>query len=105
VCLEALAEKGCSGQWTVDNLDSGSGLMASKIKVLRLRAMAMCLWVWYHTFVGSIMGGARRVPLIWELNYLKKFSRVSSGIKTIVPAGNCTVIILPQILFFLMVGC
>ena len=32
-------------QWTVDDLDSGGGLMTNKIKVLRLRAMAMCLWV------------------------------------------------------------
>ena len=34
MCLEALAEKGCSGQWTVDDLDSGSGQMANKNKSL-----------------------------------------------------------------------
>ena len=39
-------------QWTVDDLDGGGGLMANKIKVLRLRAMAMCLWVWYQPSLG-----------------------------------------------------
>ena len=43
-------------QWIVivDDLDGGGGLMANKIKVLRLRAMAICLWV--PTFVGSLVG-------------------------------------------------
>ena len=58
-------------QWTVDDLDSGGGLMANKIKVLRLRAMAICLWV--PTFVGSLVGGV--FNLVPELNYLNKFSR------------------------------
>ena len=56
-------------QWTVDDLDGGGGLMAKK-KVLRLRAMAMCLWV--PSFVGSLGGGV--FNLVPELNYLKKFS-------------------------------
>ena len=38
-------------QWTVDDLDSGGGLMTNKIKVLRLRAMVMCLWVPYLRWV------------------------------------------------------
>jgi len=38
-------------QWTVDDLDSGGGLMTNKIKVLCLRAMAMCLWVPYLCWV------------------------------------------------------
>jgi len=67
-------------QFTVDDLDSGGGLMTNKIKVLHLRVVAMCLWVSYHTFVGSLMGGAGKAPLVRKLNYLKKFSRKSSGI-------------------------
>jgi hypothetical protein len=42
VCLEALAEKGCSGQ---------CGPMANKNKSLASRAMAMCLWVPYLRWV------------------------------------------------------
>jgi len=38
-------------QWTVDDLDSGGGLMTDKIKVLHLRAIAMCLWVPYLRWV------------------------------------------------------
>ena len=43
-------------QWIVivDDLDGGAGLMANKIKVLRLRAMAVCFWV--PIFVGSLWG-------------------------------------------------
>ena len=33
-----------------------------------------------HTFVGSLRGGAGKVPLVRKLNYLKKFSCKSSGI-------------------------
>ncbi len=54
VCLEALAEKGCSGQWTTWTV--AVDYWPIKIKVLRLRAMAMCLWVPYLR--GSLMGGA-----------------------------------------------
>ena len=43
VCLEALAEKGCSGQWR--DLDGGGGLTANKNKSLASEIMAMCLWV------------------------------------------------------------
>jgi hypothetical protein len=66
-------------QWIVivDDLDSGGGQMANKIKVLRLRAMAMCLWV--PTFVGSLWGECSH--LVPELNYLKKsFLAWRSGI-------------------------
>jgi hypothetical protein len=66
-------------QWTVDNLDGGAGLMANKIKVLRLRAMAMCLWVAYLCWVSH--GGSGESPLVRKLNYLKKFYRKSSGIQ------------------------
>ncbi len=38
-------------QWTVDDLDSDGGLMTNKIKVLHLRAKAMCLWVPYLRWV------------------------------------------------------
>jgi hypothetical protein len=41
VSLEALAEKGYSGQW----------MTPMKIKVLHLRAMVMCLWVPYLRWV------------------------------------------------------
>ncbi len=74
--LEALAEKGCSGQWTTWTV--AVDLWPIKIKVLHLRAMAMCLWD--HVFVRSLMGGAGKVPLVRKLNYLKEFSRKSSGI-------------------------
>jgi hypothetical protein len=66
-------------QLTVDNLDGSGGLMANKNKVFHLRAMAMCLWVPYHRWVAH-GGGAGKVPLVRKLNYLKKFSRKSSGI-------------------------
>ena len=46
-------------QWTVDNLDSGGGLMTNKINFLRLRAMAMCLWVSTIPSLGHSWGGER----------------------------------------------
>jgi len=38
------------------------------------------VFVGNHTFVGSLVGGVGKVPLVQKLNYLKKFSRKSSGI-------------------------
>jgi hypothetical protein len=67
-------------QWTVDNLDSGGGLMTNKNKSLASSESDGDVFVGNHTFVGSLMGGAGKVPLVRKLNYLKKFSRKSSGI-------------------------
>ncbi len=64
-------------QWTVDHLDGSGGLMANKNKCLASESDGD-VFVGTHTFVGSLMGGAGR--LVRELNYLKKFSRMSSGI-------------------------
>jgi len=61
-------------------LDSGGELRTNKIKVLHLRAMAMCLWVPYLRWITHGGGGAGKVPLVRKLNYLKKFSCKSSGI-------------------------
>ena len=63
-------------QWTVDDLDGGGGLMANKNKSLASESNG-------DVFVGTNLrwvthGG--RVHLVPELNYLKKFSRMSSGI-------------------------
>ena len=66
-------------QWTVDNLDGGGGLMANKNKSLASeRAMVMCLWVPYLHWVTH--RGSRESSLVRKLNYLKNFSRKSSGI-------------------------
>jgi len=64
-------------QWTVDNLDSGGGLMTNKNKSLVSESDA-------NVFVGTIpslghSGGAGKVPLVRKLNYLKRFSCKSSG--------------------------
>ena len=66
-------------QWTVDDLDSGGGLMTNKNKSLASESDGD-VFVGNHTFVGSLMGGAAKVPLVQKLNYLKKFSCKSSGI-------------------------
>ena len=63
-------------QWTVDNLDGGGGLMANKNKSLASESDG-------NVYVGTNLcwvthGG--RVHLVPKLNYLKKNSRVSSGI-------------------------
>jgi len=63
-------------------------------------------------------GGAGKVPLVQKLNYLKKFSRKSSGIqnffkkfqvfnffKSIVPARMFHAILLPPNDFLKMAGC
>jgi len=66
-------------QWTVDDLDSGGGLMTNKNKSLAPESDG-------DVFVGTILllghswGGAGKVPLVRKLNYLKKFSRKSSGL-------------------------
>jgi len=67
-------------QWTVDDLDGGGGLMANKNKSLASESDG-------DVFVGTIPSlgyswgwEAGKVPLVRELNYLKKFSRKSSGI-------------------------
>ena len=67
-------------QWTVDDLDGGGGLMANKHKSLASESDGNMFVGKYHTFVGSLMGGAGKVPLVRKLNYLKKFSRKSYGI-------------------------
>ena len=46
-------------QWTVNDLDSG-GLMANKNKCLVSESDGD-VFVGTHTFIGSLMGGARRV--------------------------------------------
>ena len=66
-------------QWTVDNLDSGGGLMTNKNKSLASESDGD-VFVGNHTFVGSLVGGVGKVTLVQKLNYLKKFSRKSSGI-------------------------
>ncbi len=69
-------------QWIVivDDLDGGGGLMANKIKVLHLRAMAMCLWD--QPSLGH--SGGECSHLVPELNYLKKvFSLGGPEFKTI----------------------
>jgi len=67
-------------QWTVDDLDSGGGLMTNKNKSLVSESDGDVFVGKYNTFVGSLMGGAGKVPLVRKLNYLKKFSHKSSGI-------------------------
>jgi hypothetical protein len=63
-------------QLTVDDLDGGGGLMANKLA--SERAMVMCLWVPYLRWVTH--GGSGESSLVRKLNYLKEFSRKSSGI-------------------------
>ncbi len=50
-------------QWTVDDLDldSGSGLMTNKNKSLASESNGDVFVGKYHTFVGSLMGGAGKV--------------------------------------------
>ena len=65
-------------QWTVDDLDGGGGLMANKNKSLASESERDGV-----VFVGTnlcwvTLGGV--FHLVPELNYLKKFSRKSSGI-------------------------
>ena len=67
-------------QWTVDDLDSGGGLMTNTNKSLVSESDGDAFVGKCHTFVGSLRGGAGKVPLVRKLNYLKKFSRKSSGI-------------------------
>jgi hypothetical protein len=67
VCLEALAEKGCSGQWTVDDLDGGGGLMANKNKSIASESNG-------NVFVGTIPSlghswGERGKFMVRKLNY------------------------------------
>ena len=57
-------------QWTVDDLDSGGGLMTNENKILVSESNG-------NVFVGtnlrgSLMGGG--APLVRKLNYLKRFS-------------------------------
>jgi len=59
-------------QWTVDDLDSGGGLMTNKIKVLRLRVMAMCLWVPYLRWV-THGGGSRESSIGLKTKLFEKF--------------------------------
>jgi hypothetical protein len=54
--------------------------MTNKNKSLASSESNGDVFVGNHTFVGSLMGGAEKVPLVRKLNYLKKFSRKSSGI-------------------------
>jgi len=67
-------------QWTVDDLDSGGGLMTNKNISLASESNGNVFVGKYHTFFGSLMGGAGKVPLVQKLNYLKKFSCKSSRI-------------------------
>jgi len=48
----------------VDYLDSGGGLMTNKNKSLALESDGDVFVGRYHTFVGSLMGGAEKVPLV-----------------------------------------
>jgi hypothetical protein len=83
-------------QWTVDDLDGGGGLMTIKIKVLCLRAMAICLWVPYLRWVahGGRSSTGSKTKLFekvfsQEFRNLKLFfknSRFSIFFKSIVPA-------------------
>ena len=88
-------------QWTVDNLDGGGGLMANKIKVLRLRAMAMCLWVAYLCWVShgggsgeSSIGSKTKLfekVFSQEFQNLKLFQKIPGFqffFKSIVPAES-----------------
>ena len=63
-------------QWTVDDLDGGGGLMTNKNKSLASESDG-------DVFVGTIPsldGGSGESSLVRKLNYLKEFSRKSSGI-------------------------
>ncbi len=64
-------------QWTVDELDGGDGPMANKNKSLASESDG-------NVFVGTIpsLGHSwgESSHLVRDLNYLKKFSRKSSGI-------------------------
>jgi len=68
-------------QWTVDDLDSGGGLMTNKNKSLESGSdgdvfAGMVPYLHWVTHGGS---GESSI-LVQKLNYLKKFSRKSSGI-------------------------
>jgi hypothetical protein len=70
-------------QWTVDDLDSGGELMvmANKNKSLASESDGDVFVGNFHTFVGhSWGGGAGKIPFVRKLNYLREFSRKSSGI-------------------------
>ncbi len=67
-------------QWTVDDLDSGGGLMTNKNKSLVSESDGDVFVGTIPLLAGSLMGEAGKVPLVRKLNYLKKFSRKSSGI-------------------------
>ena len=64
-------------QWTVDDLDSGGGLMANKNKSLASESDG-------DVFVGTIPSlghrGSGESSLVRKQNYLKEFSRKSPGI-------------------------
>ena len=60
-------------QWTVDDLDSGGRLMTNENKSLASESDGDVFVGKYHTFIGSLMGGAGKVPLVQKLNYLKSF--------------------------------
>ena len=66
-------------QWTVDDLDSGGGLMTNKNKSLASESDGNVFVGMVPTFVGSLWAGGV-FNLVPELNYLKKFSRKSSVI-------------------------
>ena len=53
-------------QWTVDNLDGGGGLMANKNKSLSSESNGDLFvgTIPSDTFVGSLMGGAGKVPFV-----------------------------------------
>jgi hypothetical protein len=67
-------------QWTVDDLDSGGGLMTNK-NISLVSESDGDVFVGTIPLLGHSWGdGVGKVPLVRKLNYLKKFSRNSSGI-------------------------
>ncbi len=66
-------------QWTVDDLDSGGGLMTNKNKSLASESNGD-VFVGTIPLLGHSWGEWGKVSLVRKLNYLKKFSRKSSGI-------------------------
>ncbi len=65
-------------QWTVDDLDGGGGLMANKNKSLASESNGDVFVGPYLHWVTHV--GSGKSSLVRKLNYLKEFSRKSSGI-------------------------